>query len=138
MSETRFETVTAFATEQAIDYAGLYQSFMARESDASGTVVLHHGRVKRPGKQVPFFSSVELKAVCPDVDGWLAQLASRAKELFALNRALVVHRLGSLAAGETVLLVIVSSVSRGPAFEACSWIVDEIKKEEIIELVELP
>ena len=138
MKETSSGAVTAFATEQAIDYAGLYQNFMTRESDASGTVVLHHGRVKRPGKQVPFFSSVELKAVLSDADVRLAKLASRAKDIFALNRALIVHRLGSLAAGETVLLVIVSSVSRGSAFDACSWIVDEIKKGQIIELVELP
>jgi len=130
--------ITAYATEQPFDHLELYRSFLERETDATGTVVLHHGRVKRPGKQVADFTTVELKALTPDVDERLAAIARQAMEKFALNQTLIVHRLGAIGACDSVLLAVVSGKTRDRCFAACSWIVDEVKKEEFIELIEKP
>ena len=130
--------ITAYATEQPFDHIGLYRAFLERENDSTGTVVLHHGRVKRPGKQVPEFSTVELKALTGDVNECLAAIARQAKERFKLNQTLIVHRLGIIGACDSVLLAIVSGRTRDRCFEACSWIVDEVKKEEFIHLIEHP
>jgi len=130
--------ITAFSTELPIDHIELYRAFLGHETDSSGTVVLHHGRVKRPGKKIANFSKVELKPLVPDIDSRLERLAREATEKFGLNQALLVHRLGTIDGGDSVLLAIVSAKSRREAFEACSWLVDEVKKEEFIELVELP
>ncbi len=129
--------ITAYATEQPFDHLELYSAFLERETDATGTVVLHHGRVKRPGKQVPNFSSVELKPLSADVDSRLATIARQAEERFKLNQVLIVHRLGIIGACDSVLLAVVSGKTRDRCFEACSWIVDEVKKEEFIQLIEL-
>jgi len=129
--------ITAYAMAGAIDHARLYESFLSLEGDCDGTVVLHHGRVKRPGKQIASFSAVELKALVPDVDECLAGVARRAERDFGLSQVLIVHRLGRLEARESILLVAVSAPTRRPGFEACAWIVDEIKKEGLIGLVEL-
>jgi molybdopterin synthase catalytic subunit len=94
--------------------------------------------VKRPGKQVPGFSTVELNPLFPDVDDRLATTARSAEEKFELNQVLIVHRLGSIGACDSVLLAIVSGKTRDPCFAACSWIVDEIKREEFIKLIEHP
>jgi len=130
--------ITAYATEQPFDHLELYRAFLARETDCTGTVVLHHGRVKRPGKQVPDFSTVELKPLTADVDGQLAAIARKAIEKFKLNQSLIVHRLGIIGACDSVLLAIVSGKTRDRCFQACSWIVDEVKKEEFIQLIEHP
>lgn len=130
--------ITAYATDRPFDHLELYRAFLERETDCTGTVVLHHGRVKRPGKQVPGFSSVELKPLVSDVDQRLAAIARQAKEDFELNQALIVHRLGTIGACDSVLLAIVSGKTRDRCFAACSWIVDEVKKEEFIELIEQP
>lgn len=130
--------ITAYTTDRPFDHLDLYRAFLERETDCTGTVVLHHGRVKRPGKQVPGFSSVELKPLVSDVDQRLAAIARQAKEDFELNQALIVHRLGTIGACDSVLLAIVSGKTRDRCFAACSWIVDEVKKEEFIELIELP
>lgn len=127
---------TAYATEKPIDHVALYASFLEHEDDTSGTVVLHHGRVKRPGKQVPEFSNVELRALVADVDEKLSNLGRLAQERFNLNQVLIVHRIGLLEAGDSVLMAIASGTTRDRCFEACRWIVDEIKKEEYIELIE--
>jgi molybdopterin synthase catalytic subunit len=130
--------ITAYATEQPFDHLELYRAFLERETDSTGTVVLHHGRVKRPGKQVPGFSSVELKPLVSDVDERLAALAGSTEEKFELNQVLIVHRLGVIGARDSVLLAIVSGKTRDRCFAACSWVVDEIKVEEFIELIEHP
>ena len=129
---------TAFATEEPFDHLELYRGFLERESDASGTVVLHHGRVKRPGKVVPEFSTVELKPLVHDVDDRLVTLVETAEKKYQLNQVLIVHRLGVVRACDSVLLAIVSGRSRDRCFAACSWIVGEIKREEFIKLIEHP
>ena len=130
--------ITACATEKPFDHLELYRAFLERETDSTGTVVLHHGRVKRPGKQVPGFSTVELRPLGDDVNDVLAAIARSAEEKFELNQVLIVHRLGTIGACDSVLLAIVSGKTRDRCFAACSRIVDEIKREEFIELIEHP
>lgn len=130
--------ITAYATDKPFDHLELYRNFLENENDCTGTVVLHHGRVKRPGKQVKDFSSVELKTLVPDVDDRLAELAQKTKQQFDLNQVLLVHRLGQIGSCDTVLLAIVSGVTRDRCFAACSFLVDEVKKEELIQLIEHP
>jgi MoaE-MoaD fusion protein len=58
----------------------------------------------------------------------MAELASQAREKFAVRHVTLVHRLGRLAIGETSVLIVVASAHRGVAFEACRWIIDTLKK----------
>lgn len=128
--------ITAYATEHPFDHLKLYSEFLERETDCTGTIVMHHGRVKRPGKQVPNFVTVDLNALTKDVDARLAAIARQAEQQFQLNQVFIVHRLGTINACDSVLLAIVSGKTRDRCFSACSWIVDEVKKEEFIELIE--
>jgi molybdopterin synthase catalytic subunit len=41
----------------------------------------------------------------------------------------VVHRLGEVPIGEASVLVVVASEHRGPAFEACRFLMDRLKAE---------
>lgn len=129
---------TAYTSATEFDCLELYRSFLEQETDQTGTIVMHHGRVKRPGKQVANFSHVDLKPLTTDGDARLLALAQKAAEQFQLNQVLVVHRLGRINACDTVLFAVVSGATRDRCFAACSWIVDEIKREEFIELIEQP
>jgi molybdopterin synthase catalytic subunit len=55
------------------------------------------------------------------------RIVEAAVERFALQGAACVHRTGELALGELAVWVGVSAGHRGPAFEACRWIIDEVK-----------
>ena len=46
---------------------------------------------------------------------------------FDIGAAACVHRIGVLAIGDMAVWVGVSAAHRGPAFEACRWIIDEVK-----------
>jgi molybdopterin synthase catalytic subunit/molybdopterin converting factor small subunit len=55
-------------------------------------------------------------------------LAEQARSNFAIRAITLVHRLGRLEVGETSVLIVVASAHRGPAFDACRWIIDTLKK----------
>ena len=48
-------------------------------------------------------------------------------ERFGLDHAEAVHRTGPLEIGESAVIVAVSSPHRSESFEACRFIIDEIK-----------
>ncbi len=52
-----------------------------------------------------------------------------ALQRFDIRAARVVHRIGSLAVGEQIVLVAVTSAHRGPAFQACEFLMDYLKTQ---------
>jgi molybdopterin synthase catalytic subunit len=42
-------------------------------------------------------------------------------------RAAIIHRLGIVPVGQTSIIIAVSSPHRREAFEACEWILEEVK-----------
>jgi MoaE-MoaD fusion protein len=54
-------------------------------------------------------------------------LAQQAIAQFKVRDVAIVHRLGRLEIGETSVLIVVASAHRGPAFEACRWLIDTLK-----------
>lgn len=57
----------------------------------------------------------------------LAETAGRAAERWPLLAGTVIHRVGYLGATEQIVLVCVASEHRAAAFEACEFIMDELK-----------
>jgi molybdopterin synthase catalytic subunit len=55
-------------------------------------------------------------------------LRTEAMEHFGVREVAIVHRLGRLMVGETSVLIAVASAHRGAAFDACSWVIDTLKK----------
>ncbi|MCM8537391.1 MAG: molybdenum cofactor biosynthesis protein MoaE [Lentisphaeraceae bacterium] len=55
------------------------------------------------------------------------KIIDEAIERFDVVDALVEHRVGDLQIGEVAVVVHVSSIHRGPAFDACEYIIDELK-----------
>jgi molybdopterin synthase catalytic subunit len=55
------------------------------------------------------------------------RIVAEALRKFPIKRALCIHRVGSLALGEMAVWVAVSAVHRGEAFDACRYIIDEVK-----------
>jgi molybdopterin synthase catalytic subunit len=55
------------------------------------------------------------------------RILAEARARFPIKRALCVHRVGSLALSDMAVWVGVSSAHRGEAFDACRFIIDEVK-----------
>ncbi|MET0226864.1 MAG: molybdenum cofactor biosynthesis protein MoaE [Dokdonella sp.] len=56
------------------------------------------------------------------------QLLGEAMQRFAIREARCIHRIGALAIGDMAVWVGVSADHRGAAFDACRWIIDEVKQ----------
>jgi molybdopterin synthase catalytic subunit len=55
-------------------------------------------------------------------------LAHQALQQFQIRDVAIVHRLGRLEIGETSVLIAVASAHRAPAFDACRWLIDTLKR----------
>lgn len=58
----------------------------------------------------------------------MQKIAAAARSRFAVSHVRIIHRLGRLEIGETSVLVAVSAPHRRAAFEACEWIIGELKR----------
>jgi len=61
--------------------------------------------------------------------GQMEALADEALRRFQIRDVAIVHRLGRLAIGEISVLIAVASAHRGPAFDACRWLIDTLKRK---------
>jgi molybdopterin synthase catalytic subunit/molybdopterin converting factor small subunit len=108
------EALDPFALEAAMadPACGAWTSFVGRvRCEHGGRAVLH--------LDYEAYEPVALKA--------LAQLATEARQRWALGPLVLAHRLGRLHIGEAAVLVAVASGHRDAAFEACRFLIEGIK-----------
>lgn len=58
----------------------------------------------------------------------LEDVRTEALQKFDVREITLVHRTGSFAVGDSILLIAISSAHRGPALNACGYIIDRIKE----------
>lgn len=61
--------------------------------------------------------------------GLMGKIAKRAMELWPVQELAILHRLGVLPVGEVALYMGLLAPHRREAFEACQFLIDEIKKK---------
>jgi molybdopterin synthase catalytic subunit len=58
----------------------------------------------------------------------LSEIRTRAIKKFGVIDATIIHRVGSLPVGESIVLILVASGHRDEAFRACRFCIDELKR----------
>jgi molybdopterin synthase catalytic subunit len=58
----------------------------------------------------------------------MEKLIARAREQFEIAHVGIVHRLGKLEIGETSVVISVAAPHRRAGFEACEWLIKELKR----------
>lgn len=97
------------------------------QNPEDGAVVVFEGVVRNHsnGKSVRF---LEYEAYEPMALKKLEEICSRAKTEFEIRDIAIVHRLGHMNLGECSTVIVVTSAHRRPAFDACRFAIDTIKK----------
>lgn len=72
-------------------------------------------------------TALEYTAYVPMANRELADILAEATTRFGVAVE-AEHRLGVLAVGEPAVVVAAGHAHRGPAFEACRWVIDELKR----------
>jgi MoaE-MoaD fusion protein len=107
-----------------IDIAGLVEKMKKPED---GAVVVFEGTVRNHsrGRRTLYldYEAYEGMAIKQMDD-----LVTEATAKFVIDEAHIVHRLGRLEIGEASVVVVVASAHRAPAFDACRYLIDTLKK----------
>ncbi len=101
----------------------------AVRSDADGGVVLFAGTVRRDREDGGEREIVRLvyDAYAPMAVSEMEAIASRARARFAISAIAIVHRVGPVEVGEPSVAIAVAAPHRAAAFDACRFVIDELK-----------
>lgn len=110
---------------QPLDARGLE---LECRTDADGAVVTFAG-VTRDHNDGAAVVSLAYEAYAEMASASMAAIFADAQRQFGITRARVAHRLGLVPVGEASVVVVVSAAHRGPAFDACRYLMDRLKRE---------
>ncbi len=110
--------------EEVLDPAAIASNL---RSDAAGALVSFAGTVRRESR------GKTVRALVYEAYGTMAlkrmqELAAEAQRRWKIGDVAVVHRLGTLEVGETSVVIAVAAPHREEAFQACKWLIDELKR----------
>ena len=111
-------------TRETIDTQGLVSELL---QGGDGAVVAFEGVVRNNsgGRATKF---LEYEAYEPMALAKMREIAAEVAGKFAIDRIGMTHRLGHLDIGEASIVIVVTSAHRKPAFEACHYAIDRLKK----------
>ena len=92
-----------------------------------GGLVTFVGTV-RDNSEAGLVESMEIEVYPEMAEVQLAAIRVEALEKFEVENILIVHRYGDLSVGDNIVLVAVSAGHREAAFDACKYVIDELKK----------
>ena len=72
-------------------------------------------------------AALELEHYAGMAEAELGRVAEEARERWSLQGLTVIHRFGTIAPGETIVLVATASAHRGDAFAAAEFLMDYLK-----------
>jgi molybdopterin synthase catalytic subunit len=109
---------------EPIDTRGLVKRLL-RSKD--GAVVAFEGVVRdhSMGKSVLY---LQYEAYEPMALKMIRMIGREVHEQWPIDRMGIIHRLGRMDIGETSVAIVVTSAHRRPAFEACHYAIDRLKK----------
>ena len=110
-------------TDQAFDPGAALTAFSAGRAE-SGAVASFLGLARGEAGRA---TALELEA-WPEFTGpEIGKMAEAARERFALHDVAVIHRVGEIAPGEAIVMVMTAAAHRREAFEACDYLMDYLK-----------
>ena len=115
--------------EAPIDLNRVYNSVLR---DDCGAVTIFAGTVRNYVGSDPAGSrvdSIDYSVYQSMAEKSMAELASQVREKLPVARTCLWHRTGVVPAGEASVAIAVSTPHRAESFEACRWLIDELKRQ---------
>jgi molybdopterin synthase catalytic subunit len=105
----------------------LERAIAAVRSDADGAVVAFLGVVRELSDEGRSVRGLSYEAYPAMALAQLNEIADEAERRFAPCRVACLHRIGALVLGEASVAVAVAAPHRAAAFDACEYVIDELK-----------
>ena len=127
----RFARITMGRTihiEEARDVLEPDQLKMKLETAGCGAIVSFLGITRATEGDADVYA-LEFDAWQEHLGDVLRDLANQACDLYGTSSVAMAHRTGSVGPGEPIVSIHVASPHRKEAFQACEWLIDELKKQ---------
>ena len=96
-----------------------------------GAVVSFTGYAREKAKDGREIEALVLESYRGMTLASMRAIAAQAHDRFAITRSHVVHRSGTILAGEAIVFVAAASAHRRAAFEAADYVMDRLKTEAV-------
>lgn len=106
---------------------------MKMKKSGIGAIVTYIGMVRGEEGEI---KGMKIE-VSDDAETGISNLKSKALEKFSIEEVEIIHRKGSLKAGDNIALILVGAKHRKEAFRACEYIIDALKKIKAVRRQEL-
>lgn len=110
-------------TSQPLDERAVTESVSTPDA---GGVVTFVGRV-RDNARGHAVQALEYDAYPEMAEAVFTQIAAEAQSRFEIKEVAIHHRSGRLSVGEPSVVIAVSAPHRGAAFQACEYLIDQLK-----------
>ena len=110
---------------EPIDVAAIARSV---RTDACGAVITFAGVVREMSDDERPVTGLSYEAHEAMAAAEFEKIAGEARERFGPCEIAIAHRTGELQVGEVSVAVAVAAPHRGPAFDACEYAIDELKR----------
>ena len=104
----------------------LQEIMLELEDNSAGASSIFIGNVRNRGKSGNV-SEIYYEAYSEMAEEKMKEIENEAQTKWAIKKLVAIHRIGNLKVGETSIIIGVSSEHRHEAFEACKYIINNVK-----------
>ncbi|UOD35053.1 molybdenum cofactor biosynthesis protein MoaE [Deferribacteraceae bacterium V6Fe1] len=126
-----------YLTEKNIDFMKEYDNFYENLDDSTGTILIHHGKAKYPGKYVKDYTEISLFIKDEKALEALKAESEKIYRQYNLNKLYVIHRIGKIKKNDSILFLACEAKDRNSAFDGVRELLEFIKAENLIGLEEI-
>jgi molybdopterin synthase catalytic subunit len=96
------------------------------EDNSAGALSIFIGNVRNRGRSGNV-SEIHYEAYSKMAEEKMREIENEAQTKWGIKKLVAIHRIGNLKVGETSIIIGVSSEHRHEAFEACKYIINNVK-----------
>ena len=108
------------------DHVSLQVVMSEIQDNSAGAVSIFIGKVRNRGK-FGNVSEIYYEAYREMAEEKMREIENEAQTKWNIKKLVTIHRIGSLKVGETSIIIGVCSEHRNEAFEACKYIINNVK-----------
>ena len=108
------------------DHVSLQVVMSELDDNSAGAVSIFIGKVRNRGK-FGNVSEIYYEAYREMAEEKMREIENEAQSKWGIKKLVAIHRIGNLKVGETSIIIGVSSEHRHEAFEACKYIINNVK-----------
>ncbi len=96
------------------------------EDNSAGAISIFIGNVRNQGRSGNV-SEIYYEAYNKMAEEKMNEIENEAQRKWAIKKLVAIHRIGNIRVGETSIMIGVCSEHRKDAFEACKYVIDNVK-----------